>query len=70
MLTHDEQITRHITTRQQEGKGHGGVFIAGHHLQGQRGIGTIVTVILEYHELIVGGAATVQNDVNNMTIYI
>ena len=46
LLTHDEHITHHIATRHKDGKGHGGVFIAGHHLQGKRGIGTIVTVIV------------------------
>ena len=70
LLTHDEQITGHIATRHKEGKGQGGVFIAGHHLQGQRGIGTIVTFILEYHELIAGGAGTVQDDVYNQITYI
>ena len=70
LLTHDEQITRHITTRHNEGKGQGGVFIAGHHLQGQRGIGTIVTFIVEYHELFVVGAGAIQDDVHNQIIYI
>ena len=70
MLTHDKEITRHIVTRHRKGKGHAGVFIAGKHLQGQRGIGTIVTFILEYNELIVAGAATVQDDVYNHVTYI
>ncbi len=70
LLTHDEQITRHIATRHKEGKGQDGVFIAGHHLQGKRGIGTIVTFILEYHELISGVAGTVQDDVYNQITYI
>ena len=30
LLTHDEQITGHITTRHREDIGHAGVFIAGH----------------------------------------
>ena len=70
LLTHDEQITRHIATRHKEEKRQGGVFIAGHHLQGQRGIGTIVTFIVEYHELIAGGAGTLQDDVYNQITYI
>ena len=70
LLTHDEHITRHIATRHREGKGHAGVFIAGHHLQGRRGIGTIVTFLLDYHELIAGGAGTVPDDVYNQSIYI
>ena len=70
LLTHDEQITRHIVTWHKDGKGHGGVFIAGHHLQRGRGIGIIVTFILEYHELIVAGVGTVRDDVYNQSIYI
>ncbi len=70
LLTHDEQITGHITTRYREGKGHAGVFIAGHHLQGEHGIGTIVSFILEYNELIAGGAGTVQNDIYSHVVYI
>ena len=70
LLTHDEQITRHIATRHKDGKGHAGMFIAGRHLQGRRGIGTIVTFILEYHALIAAGAGTVKDDVYNQTIYI
>ena len=70
LLTHDEHITRHIATRHREGKGHAGVFIAGHHLQGRRGIGTIVTFLLDYHELIAGDAGTVPDDVYNQSIYI
>ena len=70
LLTHDQKITRHIAARHREGKGHAGVFIAGRHLQGEHGIGTIVTSILEYHALIAAGARTVQDDVDNHVNYI
>ena len=70
LLTHDKEITRHIVSRHREGKGHAGVFIADDHLQGQRGIGTIVTLILEYNELILASAGTVQDDVYNHVTYI
>lgn len=70
LLTHDEKITRSIAARQREGKGHAGVFIAGKHLQGEHGIGTIVTSILEYHALLVAGAWTVHDDVENHIKYI
>ena len=70
LLTHDLKITRHIAARHREGKGHAGVFIAGKHLQGERGIGTIVTAILEYHALLVAAAWTVQDNVANHVKYI
>ena len=46
------------------------MFIAGRHLQGEHGIGTIVTAILEYQALIVAGAWTVQDNVDNHVNYI
>ncbi len=70
LLTHDQKIIRHIAARHREGKGHAGVFIAGRHLQGEHGIGTIVTSILEYHALLAAGAGTVQDDVDNHVKYI
>lgn len=70
LLTHDEHITRHVVARREEGKEHGGIFIAGHHLQGKGGIGRIVTVIVEYNDFIQGGAATVQDDIYNQIIYL
>ncbi len=70
LLTHDEQITAHIATRHRNGLAHAGVFIAGHHLQGRHGIGTIVTFIMEYHELIVAGTGNVPDDIFNQIIYL
>ncbi len=70
LLTHDQKITRHIATRHKEGKGHAGVFIARRHLQGEHGIGAIMTSILVYYELIAVGAGTVQEDVDNRVNYI
>ena len=70
LLTHDQKITRHIAARHREGKEHAGVFIAGRPLQGEHGIGTIVTAILEYQALIVAGAWTVQDNVDNHVNYI
>lgn len=68
--THDMKITRHIAARHREGKGHAGVFIASKHLQEEHGIGAIVTAILEYNALIVAGAGTAQDDVDNLVTYI
>ncbi|MCE2473531.1 MAG: DUF5615 family PIN-like protein [Anaerolineae bacterium] len=70
LLTHDQKITGHIAARHRKGKGHAGLFIAGKHLQGEHGIGTIVTSILEYRALIAAGAGTVQDDVDNLVNYI
>ena len=62
-----------IHSRHRESKEHNAVFIAGRHLQGEHGIGTIVTATLEYQAWIAAGAAgawTVQDDVDNHVNYI
>jgi predicted nuclease of predicted toxin-antitoxin system len=70
LLTYDEHIRRHIDKRIEEGKSHCGVFIAGDHLQGVKGIGQIVSEILFFAESIQGDAASLENDVYNQVRYI
>lgn len=70
IVTHDERIRGHIDKRFEAGKEHCGVFIAPHDLQGDKGIGRVINEIVEYDELIKGGAATLEGDVYNQTIYI
>ncbi|MEM9954086.1 MAG: DUF5615 family PIN-like protein [Chloroflexota bacterium] len=65
LLTLDEHMRKHITARQNEGKDHAGVFMGGHHLQGNIGIGTIVNFVVFYREAINIGAATLDDDVYN-----
>lgn len=50
LVTHDERITGHIKIRQDAGQEYCGVFIAGDHLQGTKGIGRIVTYLTELQE--------------------
>jgi hypothetical protein len=69
LLTHDNRITGHITERHSQGKEHYGVFIA-EGLQGQKGVGRIILFMAEWNELILGGAASVENDVYNQVIYV
>jgi hypothetical protein len=70
LVTHDKSIRSHLTTRTNEGKEHAGVFIAGTHLQGTKGIGTIVNFIVFYNDTINAGAATLKDDVYNMIMDI
>jgi len=65
LVTHDKDIRRHIKARTNEGKGHAGIFIAGTHLQGTKGIGAIVNFIVFYKDAINEGAATIEDDVYN-----
>lgn len=70
LLTHDESITKHITDRVNEGKDYTGVIIAPNHLQGPKGIGKIVTKIVELDTEIKQGSKTVEDTVYNQLKYI
>lgn len=70
LITLDEHIQGHINKRLTDGNEHAGVFIGRSHLQGDKGIGTIVNFIAFYHNTIQEGAATVEDDVYNQTIFI
>jgi hypothetical protein len=70
LLTHDESIVAHITNRLNSGSNHCGVFIAPNQFRGSKGIGRIVDYVTEWHELIIGGAASLQNDVYNQVNYV
>jgi hypothetical protein len=52
----------HVNARIAEGKEHCGVFIAGDHLQGPKGIGKIVEELALWHEAIMNDAASLQHE--------
>jgi Domain of unknown function (DUF5615) len=51
-------------------KSHMGIFHVAEYLQGDGGIGTIVTTLLDLHLMIEGEAGTVENDIHNQLIII
>ncbi len=70
LITLDEPMRGHIQDRLDKGLEHAGVFIGTNKLQGTKGIGKIVNLIVFYHEAIATGAATVTDDVYNKVIPI
>jgi hypothetical protein len=70
LLTHDEQILGHVKNRTNEGLEHSGLFVAGNHLHGNKGIGRIVEEITFWHNAIINNAANVEDDVYNQVNYI
>jgi predicted nuclease of predicted toxin-antitoxin system len=70
LVTHDQRIRKHIDKRFAAAKEHCGVFIAGDEVQGEDGVGRIVAFVAEYDELIKGGAASLEDDVYNQSLYI
>jgi hypothetical protein len=55
---------------QETGKEHAGIFRLPFYLQGERGIGPLVKILLGYHEMIEGGAGSVEDDIRNHLIYV
>ena len=54
----------------QQDRNHTGIFFCAHHLQGQSGIGRIVTVCAEFYELINSNAGTLKDDIHNQLYFI
>ena len=70
LLTHDEHIRRHLKVRNDAGLDHSGIFIAGDHLKGVDGVGTIVSELTFWHTAILNGAANIALDLYNQVNYI
>lgn len=70
IVTHDKRIPGHVNARIAAGKQYLGVFIALEHLQGIEGVGGTVEELVFWHEAIVAGAASLQNDVYNQIRWI
>jgi len=56
-LRHDEW--------QRSGKHHAGIFHLAGSLQGEKNIGKLVVELFDFHQLIEGGAGTVQDDIED-----
>jgi hypothetical protein len=39
-------------------------------VQGEAGISILVNTVLMYHDLIAGGAGTIENDITNQVIFV
>ncbi len=70
VVSHDTDFVRLHHEWQSEGKKHAGILFCLSHLQGEAGIGTIVSEVMMYHELIAGGAGSVESDLVNKLIFV
>lgn len=70
VITNDADFTRLHGEWQLEGKVHAGIFLCLSHIQGERGIGTIVNEVVGYYDLIEGGAGSVESDIANRLIFV
>jgi len=70
LITRDKGFLTYHSNWLEEGKSHSGIFFLSRDLQGKKHTGTIVKALLDYHELIAGGAGTVEADIANQFIWI
>ncbi|MBN1565155.1 MAG: DUF5615 family PIN-like protein [Anaerolineae bacterium] len=70
MISNDQDFLRLNARWQEEGRSHNGIMFCQEHLQGMPGISAIVKACLDYHEMIEGGAGTVEDDIVNHLIFV
>ncbi|HVO70090.1 MAG TPA: DUF5615 family PIN-like protein [Aggregatilineaceae bacterium] len=70
IVTQDKDFLRLHSVWQSEGKVHSGIMYCLPHLKGAKYAGRIIQTCLDYHELVAGGAATLEGDVVNQVIYV
>ncbi len=70
VVTNDADFVRLHQRWQTEGKEHAGILFCLSHVQGEAGIGIIVNEVIMYHELIAGGAGSVEGDLATKLIYV
>lgn len=70
MVSMDEDFQQlHVQWLENE-KAHTGIFWISKHLKGKVAIGRVVGELLEYHQLVAAGAATLEADIHNQLFYI
>lgn len=70
VITNDDDFLTLDKAWRTEGKPHAGIMYCLPHVQGEASVGRIVRECLDLHELIAGGASTVEDDIMNQIIYV
>jgi len=65
LISFDKDFSLRHNEWQQSGKHHAGIFHIASHLQGEKNIGKVVVELFDFHQLIEGGAGTIQDDIEN-----
>ena len=68
MITNDEDFLALDKIWREQGRNHAGIMHC--RAQGEIAIGTIIRECMDYYELIVGGAANLEEDIVNRIIHI
>lgn len=70
MVSQDDDFLKLDSIWQKQGRHHTGIFFVNPNLRGQGTISVIVREVIELHELIEGGAGTLEDDIINTINYI
>ncbi len=70
IITNDADFTRLDAEWKALNKSHTGIMYCLAHVQGKKAVGIIVKHCLDYYEMIVAGAGTIEDDIVNRIIYI
>lgn len=70
VITRDTDFTRLHASLQAEGKYHARIMFCSSDIQGENAVGRIVKEVLMYHELIEGGAGSVEDDIANRLMFV
>jgi predicted nuclease of predicted toxin-antitoxin system len=70
LISFDKDFPQRHDEWQQSGKHHAGIFHIASHLQGEKNIGKLVVELFDFHQLIKGGAGTIQDDIENRLLRI
>jgi hypothetical protein len=70
VITRDKDFPRLDTLWRSQGKDHAGIFYCLSPVQGKAAVGKVINGCLEYYELIIGGAGTVEQDIVNQVIFV
>lgn len=70
VITRDADFTRLHADWQANDRKHAGIMFCLSDVQGESAIGKIVNTVLMYHNLISGGAGSIEDDVTNQLIFV
>jgi len=70
LISRDTDFLRLHSEWLQQGRKHYGILFVQDHLQGDSGVGSIVRILIDYYELVEGGAATIEVDSVNQIYFI
>ncbi len=70
VVTFDKDFKRIHAEWMAQGRSHSGIMFVSRRLQGPDGVGRIVVTLIDYYDLIAGGAGTIEADIADRITFI